>query len=80
MAGAEVRIVDHHSFPEFQRLLDRARSSVTTEQRAAALDASRVLALVVAGLSDAESLLVAHGAQEEGLTTIPLAPERKNFG
>jgi len=77
MVQASVRVIDHHSFPEFARVLDRARASVTADRRAAALDASRVLALVVTGLTDAESLLVAHRTEGKGLRTVPLERERQ---
>jgi len=72
-----VRVIDHHSFPEFSRVLDCARDSVNAEQRAAALEASRVLALVISGLTSAESLLVSHGGEKRGLTTVPLKTGRK---
>lgn len=75
MSRARIRIIDHHALPEFARVVQYARSSVDAGKVAAALDTSRVLAVLIQGLSDAETLVVSHAAELNGLQAIPLDPE-----
>jgi dihydropteroate synthase len=72
---SRIRIIDQHAMPEFARVVQHARSAVGAEKISNALDASRVLAVLIQGLSDAETLVVSHAAELGGLQAIALDPE-----